>query len=164
MSKAAEVYLQSANNKLGTAIEALEQVDAIVKSGELTDEALEWTRRLDFDRLYAEGRERGVIPAHSDQWARLSMINRDGDVLSITSHVINDIEEIRALIGRVIEKSEHVVRNRAGVPLDALTLQAAILDAAAFAQMVAYVNMLEPLDPKWRLAGARSGGRVEITA
>jgi len=146
-----EVYLGSADEKLESAMRALSEVDTMIRTAPVIAEALAWTQQLDFDRLYIDGVRDGLIPAHPVQWSRLVDINTSGKVLSISKVLLEDLSQIRSRIGEVLDLTINDTsrRNRAGIPFAVLGLQSVLLDAAAFAQMVAYVNTLEPLDAQW---------------
>ncbi len=148
---AGRVYFASAATKLRTAIEALRQLDGILQSAPLTGDTLVWSRCLDFERLYREGVESGVIPAHEEQWSRLATAMTRGRVLSVTSTLVDDLSTIQLYLHETSDASgeDGSHRNRVGVPFSVLRVQSALLDTVAFAQMVAYVNNLEPLDTRW---------------
>lgn len=165
VGKAAEVYFVSADEKLAAAMEALDQVQAIMRSAPAMEGAIAWTQRLDFVRLYREGVETGAIPAYDGQWSRFTSMMAAGQVLSISSILREDLAAVRERIREVISGvSNDTSRcNRLGVPYAVLSLQSALLDATVFAQIVAYVNTLEPLDPEWITEASKESNAVELT-
>lgn len=160
MTKSIEVYLLSADEKIASAMGALEEVQAILTSVPISAEALEWTRHLDFDRLHAEGRRQGAISTHAGQWSRLAELYATGRVLSIGPALVEDLEQIRRAIHDVLADCDVARRNLVGVSFAVLSLQAELLDATAFAQMVAYVNTLKALDMQWVTEAA--AGRTTV--
>jgi len=144
------VYLHSASAKLDGAITALMRNRDILGSAEPQIEMLEWLQNLDYDRLYGEGVRGKLISASSTQWSRLVDINRTRGYLGVADQLIDGVKELRRavdVLAESLQESTGISTNEAPASLSALL--AAISDFAVFAQMVAYVNRLTPLDPVW---------------
>ncbi len=147
------VYLQSAAVKLETAEIALRKMRDILASVPPSDEAIAWLAELDYDRLYQDGTQRGLIPSSIDQWNRLAQINRTQNYLGVADALIADANSLRAQIESLIEtltSAETPASLEREAVRDMLGLQSALAELAVFGQMVAYFNAIEPLADEWR--------------
>jgi len=148
------VYLRSATAKLKTAEKALRKMRDILASVPPSEEAIAWLKELDYDRLYQDGIHRGLIPSSIDQWNRLAEINRTQNYLGVAEVLIDDansvLTQIDSLIETLASADTATVFERDSVVQGMLCLQSALAEFAAFGQMVAYVNALEPLTDEWR--------------
>jgi hypothetical protein len=151
--KSEVVYLRAAATKLETGEKALRKMQDILTSVRPTDEMLAWLKELDYDRLYQYGTQRGLIPSNETQWDRLAQINRTQGYLGVAGVLIDDANGVRIQIEALIEALAPVNAatciKRDNIQ-DMLRLQSTLADFAAFGQMVAYVNAIEPLTDEWR--------------
>lgn len=145
------VYLHSANTKLDTAMAAFVRNREILGSVEPKAEALGWLQNLDYDKLYYEGVRNRMIPASQGQWSRLVDIISGKGYLGVVDVLICDVEDLRHAVNVLIETAvgEANEAPTSDVPAALTILITALSDFASFAQMVAYVNRLTPLDPAW---------------
>jgi hypothetical protein len=145
------VYLRSASTKLDGAITAFVRNGEILGSVQPREEALEWLRNLDYDRLYNEGVRSRMIPANAAQWSRLVDTNRSQGYLGVVDQLIGDTKELQCDINNVLEESAEKTTDAPAneVPVPLAALLAALSNFAAFAQMVGYLNKLTPLDLAW---------------
>jgi len=150
MSRAATgaeaVYLRAATSKLEATAQALHRMREILAKGRPSEATIAWLEALDYDRLYVAGTKRGLIPAASEQWNRLVELMRSPDHLTVTSCLIADVEDLRREIHSMIDAL------LSGTPLTAerlLTVQTALVQFSTFAQMVSYLNAVEPMDMTW---------------
>jgi hypothetical protein len=156
MSRAATgaeaVYLRAATNKLQTAKQALGGMREILDKGKVSEAGISWLKALNYDRLYETGTKRGLIPAFVEEWDRLVKLMRSLDHLAVTNCLIADVENLQNEILSLIDillpgtpdthlKPEQSER----LPV----LQTALVKFSAFAQMVSYLNAVEPMDPTW---------------
>lgn len=146
------VYLQTAITKLDAAAQALCGMREILATGKPSEENIEWLQSLDFDRLYDTGSKKGLIPPFVEQWNRLVGLVKSSDHLSVTDCLIADVEALKKKIHSVINI------DLSGTPdasvretnLENLAmLQTALVEFSSFAQMVNYLNALQPLDARW---------------
>jgi hypothetical protein len=146
------VYLRAATSKLETAAEALRRMREILAEGSLSEAAIAWLKALDYDRLYVAGTKRGQIPAVIEQWNRLVELKRPLDHLAVANCLISDVEDLRREIHSLIDI---LLSGTPGAPLSAEqaervpAIQTALVQFSTFAQMVSYLNAVEPMDPRW---------------
>jgi len=146
------VYLRAATGKLDSAAEALRGMRQILTKGRPSETFFAWRENLDYERLYNTAVKRGRIPAAAEQWNRLVTLISSRDHLTVTDCLIEDVENLRRDIDSVVET---LLSSPSGVRLPAeqveqvLTVQTALLQFSTFAQMVAYLNAIEPLDGTW---------------
>jgi hypothetical protein len=156
-AKTEVVYLRSAAAKLETGEKALHKMWDILASSSPSDEVVAWLRGLDFERLYQDGIQRGLISPSRDQWDRLVQLIQTQDYLDIVEVLIADANSVRTRIESLIEMLTSV-DTAASLKRDEvnsmLSLQAALAEFAVFGQMVAYINAIEPLTGEWREAVA----------
>lgn len=140
----ASVYAAAARDRLGGAARTLEEVAAILATGTLTEETAEWYAGLDYDRLYRSGTGLGEVPHAAELWQAFARRAATGGPLGICHDMRDRTLTVAALIGDWLE--------RVDAP-DAATalprLQSAMADLAAYAQIVAFANKVEPRDPAW---------------
>lgn len=145
------VYLRAATSKLETAAQALRRMREILAGGRLSEAAIAWLKALDYDRLYEAGTKRGKIPAVIEQWNRLVELNRPLDHLAVVNCLISDVEDLR----REIHSAIDILPGTPGTPLSTEQLerlpiiQSALVQFSIFAQMVGYLNAVEPMDTRW---------------
>jgi hypothetical protein len=151
-SGAEAVYLRAATVKLETAAQALRGMRDILAKGRLSEAAVAWLKALDYDRLYMVGTKKGLIPAVSEEWNRLVELIGSLDHLSVTNCLIADVEKLRRDVSVMIND---LASGTSGAPLSVkqverlATIQTALVQLAVFAQMVSYVNAIEPMDATW---------------
>jgi hypothetical protein len=146
------VYLRAAVSKLEAAAQALRKMRDILTQGSLSEAATAWLDALDYDRLYAAGRERGQIPAVIEQWNRLVNLKKPLDPVVIANCLISDVEDLQ-------KKAQLMVNTLlSGTTSASLTVEqverlcdihASIINFSCFAQMVSYLNAVEPMDTRW---------------
>jgi len=150
------VYLRAATSKLGTAAEALRGMREILSRGRPSEAVVAWVEALDYDRLYEAGTKRRLIPTGVEQWNRLAELMRSLDHLAVTECLIGDVEYLRREIHATVDS---LLSGSQGTPLTAeqaerlLTIQTALVQFSVFAQMVAYLNAVEPMDKRWCRTG-----------
>jgi hypothetical protein len=145
---AGQVYLRAASVKFSTAGAALTRNLKILRSVEPDGAILHWLKLLDYDALYESGLAGGFFPDNPKQWTRLIEINQQGGYLRATESLIEDV----AALGRAVDSlsddpSWHVTDRGASGGL--ARLLSGLADFTTFAQMVAFLNALEPLDARW---------------
>lgn len=146
------VYLQSARTKLETAAEALRGMREILSKGEPSKAVIAWLGVLDYDRLYEAGTKRSLIPSSTEQWNRLTTLMRTLDHLAVTNCLIADVEEVQRRIDFVVDDVRSASDSELFTPGKTervLALETALHSFSIFAQMVAYVNAIEPMDKTW---------------
>lgn len=154
------VYLQAAIAKFEEAVQALRGMRNILVTGELSREAADWLQALDYDRLYESGTARHLIPASAEQWDRLVGMSTSLNHLAVTDSLIADVQGIQQEIGAT---AEDLGSSKPGSALTGeqverlLRIRTDLVQFATFAQMVAYLNAIEPMSEEWR----RSGTRIE---
>lgn len=145
------VYLTAATSKLDTAADALRGMRDILLTGKPSEAGFAWLDALDYDRLYEVGRKRNLIPAGTEQWACFVKLMKSRDHLAVTSYLITAVEGLQKEIQATFDS---LARGR-GAPISeeqverVWALQAALIEFSVFAQMVAYVNVIEPMDRTW---------------
>jgi len=147
------VYLRSATAKLGSAEKALHKMRDILSSVPPSEEAISWLKELDYDLLYRDGTQRGLIPSSIDQWSRLVQINRTQNYLGVAEVLIDDANNARTQIEALIESltsADIADGSKVDSVQGMLRLQTTLAEFAVFGQMVAYVNAVEPLTEEWR--------------
>jgi len=65
---AIDVYLSSAHVRLVQASALLGDVQALLNTGTTSPDMRDWLHRLDYERLYTDGRASGEIPANREMW------------------------------------------------------------------------------------------------
>jgi len=156
MSRAATgaevVYLRAATSKLETAAQALRGMREILERGKPSEASIAWLKALDYDRLYETGTKRGLIPAFVEEWNRLVELMRSLDHLAVTNCLIADVEnlqkEIHSMVDTVLLGTSDARLNTEQserLPI----LQTALVQFSTFAQMVSYLNAIEPMDTTW---------------
>jgi len=150
-------YLRYADVKLDTALFALQRTKDILGSVAPREDALRWLHDLDFDRLYREGIAQGNIPTAVEQWRRLSELNMAQGYLGVVDALILDVRTIRGNLNSIIERLEISDQSAPeDFGLDIVRMHSALANFTTFAQMVAYLNILTPLDPAWVRVTERS--------
>jgi len=146
------VYLRAAGDKLDTVTQALYGMRDILARGRPTEATIAWLRALDYDALYSAGTERGLIPAVGEQWERLAKLMASLNHLSVTNSLIADVEALRQKINSSID----ILRSTApDTPLTVekveclSAVQTSLVELSTFAQMVSYLNAVEPMDGRW---------------
>jgi len=146
------VYLRAALGKLQAAAQAVRGMREILVTGELSSTASEWLSALDYDRMFHSGVADRRIPASREQWDRLVGMTTSLNHLAVTDCLLADLSDLEGELGSSIHSL------LSGTPGDALSseqiqhlfaIQSALLQFATFAQMVAYMNAIEPLDEFW---------------
>jgi len=146
------VYFRATANKLEAAAQALRGMLDILAKGSLSDASMAWLKALDYDRLYASGTKRGLIPANAEQWNRLVGMMRSLDRLAVTNRLIADVEDLEKKIHSMIDA---LLSDSTGGPITTeeaehlSTIQTALVQFATFTQMVSYLNVVEPRDMAW---------------
>jgi len=143
------VYFHAAKNKLQAARQGLGAMLDILRTTRLTEASAAWLGVLDYDRLYEVGTKKGLIPAFGEQWRRLVGLMKSLDHLAVTNCLIADVEDLQRKIDSVMNTELPASTDSHGgerIPV----LQSALVQFSAFAQMVSYLNAVEPLDPMWR--------------
>jgi hypothetical protein len=157
-AKTEVVYLRSAAAKLETGEKALHEMWDILASSSPSDEVVAWLRGLDFERLYQDGMQRGLISPSRDQWDRLVQLIQTQNYLDdIVEVLIADANSVRTRIESLIEmltSLDTATSLKRDEVNSMLSLQAALAEFAVFGQMVAYINAIEPLTGEWREAVA----------
>jgi hypothetical protein len=130
----------------------------ILRTTKLTEASAAWLGVLDYDRLYEVGTKKGLIPAFGEQWRRLVELMKSLDHLAVAN--IADVEDLQRKIDSIMNTElSHSSDSRAGERIP--VLQSALVQFSAFAQMVSYLNALEPLDPMWR-QNEKASGLVKV--
>lgn len=142
-----EVYIRSAGVKLEGSLAAFEKMRKILKGASHSEGANNWLCSLDFDRLYREGTRRGVIPTNGEQWSRLVQVNLSKGYLGVADALIDDVRNLQMEIESLIKCLG--ASEPKDWPAALIGMHTAFANYAAFAQMVAFVNALTPLDPTW---------------
>jgi hypothetical protein len=137
------VYLRASGSKLDTAVHGLHGMKEILVGGRLSEASVAWLKALDYNRLYSVGTEKGLIPRVIEQWSRLVALMESPDHLSVTDRLVADVEAVKRDIDAVIASSESGRADRL------VKIQSAMIQLVAFAQMVSYLNNIEPMDPSW---------------
>ncbi|MEU4998118.1 hypothetical protein [Streptomyces sp. NPDC021622] len=141
---AASVYAAAAKDRLGAAARMLDQVADILATGTLTPETAAWASRLDYDRLYRSGISLGQVPHSAELWQEFTWQARTGGPLGICHDMRERTLAVAVLIGDWLERTDDPAADTA------LTrIQSAMADLAAYAQIVAFANKVEPRDPAW---------------
>jgi len=146
------VYFYAAITKLEAASQALRQMREILAKGKPSEATIDWIKTLDYDRLYIAGAKRGLIPPVIDQWNHLVVLMKSLDHLAITNCLITDIEDLRGKIHSMIATP---LSSTLSAPLTTeqveglCIIQTALIQFSTFAQMVSYLNAVEPMDPTW---------------
>ncbi|MGW7080080.1 hypothetical protein [Streptomyces sp. NPDC054866] len=143
----AAVYAAAARDRLGGAARMLAQVADILATGTLTRETAEWYSRLDFDRLYRSGVSLGQVPQSAELWQAFTEQARTGGPLGICHDMRDRTLAVAALIGDWLDQINVPAADTA-LP----RIQSAMADLAAYAQLVAFANKVEPRDPAWVIA------------
>ena len=108
---------------------------------------------MDYDRLYQDGIQLGLIPPNIDQWNRLVQISRTQNYLGVAEVLIDDANSARTQIEALIESltsADTADNSKVDSVQGMLRLQTTLAEFAVFGQMVAYVNAVEPLTEEWR--------------
>ncbi|MGW0909649.1 hypothetical protein [Streptomyces sp. NPDC002853] len=143
----AAVYAAAAQDRLGGAARLLEQVADILATGTLTEETAAWYSRLDYDRLYRSGVSLGQVPQSAELWKAFTRQARTGGPLGIANDMRDRTLAVAALIGEWLQRIDVPAADTA-LP----RIQSAMADLAAYAQLVAFANKVEPRDPAWVIA------------
>lgn len=142
----AAVYLRSASVRIEMADAALCRNTEILEAAPVETDALEWLRNLDYPRLYSDGVRDGSIPPNEMQWSALAEINRVEGYMGVADGLRQRLANLSHAIQVVADEvSEHT--DEATKSLIALLTE--LNNVGAFAQMVAYVNRITPMDPRW---------------
>lgn len=146
------VYLRAATSKLNTAAKAIRGMRDILARGKTTDEFRAWLETLDYDRLYKVGTEKNLIPTGIEQWKRLVELMKSPNDLAATESLITDLEKLQKEIDLIVNT---LISNTSDSSLTAkqvehiLIIQTTLIQFSIFAQMVAYLNAVEPMDKTW---------------
>jgi len=146
------VYFRAAASKLESAAQALRGMREILATGRPSDATVAWLKALDYDRLYAAGTKRGLIPTVVEQWNRLVELMRSLDHLAVTDRLIADVEDLGREIHFIVDS---LLVATPGALLTAeqverlLTVQTALVQFSIFAQMASYLNAVQPMDATW---------------
>ncbi|MCA9863263.1 MAG: hypothetical protein KC432_09590 [Thermomicrobiales bacterium] len=143
------VYFSAALGKLREASRALQGMRDILVTGELSDEAAHWLKAFDYERLYQTGIAERRIPASHEQWSRMVSLTTSLNHLAVTDALLSDLADIEALIASAASSLQVGSALTPEQVRDLLAIQSSLLQFVAFAQMVAYMNVIEPLDPRW---------------
>jgi hypothetical protein len=144
------VYLRLATTRIDVADAALLRNKEILDGAPAQTDALEWLRDLDYSRLYNAGVRESAIPANDVQWAALVEINRVEGYLGVANGLRDRLTGLKNVIHELVEVLSDEAKsltNANSVAVSALLSE--LSNLTAFAQMVAYVNRLEPMDPRW---------------
>ncbi|MFE6160502.1 hypothetical protein ACFQ7F_16500 [Streptomyces sp. NPDC056486] len=141
---ASAVYAAAARDRLGNAARMLTQVADILATGTLTEETAAWYSRLDYDRLYRSGISLGEVPHSAELWQAYTRQALTGGPLGICHDMRERTLAVAALISRWLERIDDPAADTA-LP----RIQSAMADLAAYAQLVAFANKVEPRDPAW---------------
>ncbi|MFH8484869.1 hypothetical protein [Streptomyces longisporoflavus] len=141
---AAAVYAAAARERLGGAAQMLDRVADILATGSLTEETAVWYGRLDYTRLYRSGVSQGQVPQSAELWQAFTEQARTGGPLGICRDMRERTLAVSALIGDWLERIDDPAADSA-LP----RVQSAMADLAAYSQLVAFANKVEPRDPAW---------------
>ncbi|MFE0171185.1 hypothetical protein ACFWZ2_02630 [Streptomyces sp. NPDC059002] len=140
----AAVYAAAARDRLVGAARLLGEVADILATGGFSQETAEWYRKLDYDRLYRSGVGLGEVPHAAELWQVFALRAATGGPLGICHDLRDRTVAVAALI------DEWLARAEGPEALAALPrIQSAMADLAAYAQIVAFANKVEPRDPAW---------------
>ena len=157
---AGRVYLRAASVKFGTAAAALTRNLELLRSAEPDHALLDWLRLLDYDALYDSGLATGSFPDSPKQWTRLIEINQQGGYLRATESLIEGVSALGRTSGSLSDNPSQHVTDKASSG-EFARLLTSLADFLAFAQMLAFLNAIEPLNPRWvgpSLSSAVSAG------
>ncbi|MEU5950754.1 hypothetical protein [Streptomyces sp. NPDC047525] len=143
----AAVYAAAARDRLDGAARMLAQVADILAKGSLSPESAAWYSRLDYDRLYRSGISLGAVPHAAELWQAFTRQALTGGPLGICHDMRERTLAVAALIGEWLERIDAPAADTA-LP----RIQSAMADLAAYTQLVAFANKVEPLDPAWVVA------------
>ncbi|MEU6990450.1 hypothetical protein ABZ953_07275 [Streptomyces sp. NPDC046465] len=139
----AAVYAGAARDRLDGAAGMLAEVADILASGTLTQETAAWYRGLDYDRLYRAGISLGEVPHAVELWQEFAHQAATGGPVGICHDMRERTLAVAALISEWLERAD----DRAANAL--LRMQSAMADLAAYSQLMAFANKVEPRDPAW---------------
>jgi hypothetical protein len=143
-------YLRLATTRIDVADAALLRNKEILDEAPAQPVALQWLRDLDYGRLYDSAVLEGSIPANDVQWAALVEINRVEGYLGVANGLRERLTRLKNVIYELADalSKETVLQANANlVGVSAVLTE--VSNVTAFAQMVAYINRLEPMDPRW---------------
>ncbi|WP_328491986.1 hypothetical protein OHS59_03975 [Streptomyces sp. NBC_00414] len=140
----AAVYAAAAQDRLGGAARMLGEVAEILARGSLTEETAEWYTRLDYDRLYRSGTSLGEVPHAAELWQDFARQAATGGPLGICHDMRDRTLAVASLIGNWLERID-----APGADAALPRIQSAMADLAAYTQLVAFANKVEPRDPAW---------------
>ncbi|WP_069884212.1 hypothetical protein [Streptomyces luteocolor] len=140
----ASVYAGAAQDRLGGAARMLTEVADILATSSLTEETASWYRRIDYDRLYRSGLSLGEVPHTAELWQAFAQQASAGGPLAICHDMRERTVAVAALIGDWLQRTDDPEAASA-LP----RIQSAMADLAAYAQLVAFANKVEPRDPAW---------------
>lgn len=143
----ASVYATAARDRLDGAARMLAQVADILAKGSLTPETASWYSRLDYDRLYRSGISLGAVPHAAELWQAFTEQATTGGPLGICHDMRERTLAVAALIGDWLDRIDAPVADTAPP-----RIQSAMADLAAYTQIVAFANKVEPRDPAWVIA------------
>ncbi|TGB07298.1 hypothetical protein [Streptomyces sp. MZ04] len=141
------VYAAAARDRLGGAVRMLAQVADILATGTMTKETAAWYSRLDYDRLYRRGTSLGEVPHAAELWQAFTEQATTGGPLGICHDMLDRTRAVATLIGDWLERIDAPAADTA-LP----RIQSAMADLAAYTQLVAFANKVEPRDPAWVVA------------
>jgi len=144
----AAVYLTSATAKVDVASSALVRNEEILNLAPVESEALSWLRGLDFERLYADGVMSGAIQGNAGQWTELVEINSSQGYMGATRALRSKLSRLR---DRMVSLASDVrgTLPQSNVQGNLVSLITELGNIGAFAQMVAYLNRIQPMDSRW---------------
>lgn len=140
----AAVYAAAAKDRLDGAARMLAKVAVILAKGTLSKESAAWYSRLDYDRLYRSGISLGEVPHAAELWREYVRQATTGGPLGICHDMRDRTLAVAAHIGDWLQRMDESAADTA-LP----RIQSAMADLAAYTQLVAFANKVEPRDPAW---------------
>lgn len=148
------VYLSSAATRLHNAQDLLGDVGALLRSKALGQEAATWYQRLDYARLYHSGVAAGQLPASQELWSELVESVVAGGPVAVCDAYQSRIDRVAELLARWLRNADNSDDPTTDETL--IAIQSEVLSLAVYAQCVAYLNKVEPLDTQWLPATAET--------
>jgi hypothetical protein len=148
------VYLSSAATRLSNATDLLGDVGTLLRSKALSPEAATWYQQLDYSRLYRSGVAAGQVPAGNDVWSELVESTLTGGPVAVCDAYRARIDRVADLLAGWLRKADDSDDPTTDETL--IAIQSQMLSLTVYAQCVAYLNKVEPLDTQWLPAPAET--------
>jgi len=146
------VYLSSAATRLGNAKDLLDDVGTLLRSKSLSQDAIAWYQRLDYARLYRSGVAAGQVPAGHELWSELVESVVAGGPVAVCDAYRARIDRVADRVARWLRTAEN--NDDPTTDQTLIAIQSETLSLTMYAQCVAYLNNVEPLDTRWLAAPA----------